>query len=62
MLYGIAHRWIEILNHAQTSILHLGGQPFAMPELMPISPIAGFEDAFQAARVMVPVLRASMDI
>jgi len=62
MLYGIAHRWINIVNLAQALILHLEGQPFAMPELMPISPIAGFEDAYQAERVTVPELRAAMGI
>jgi hypothetical protein len=46
MLYGIAHRWINIVSLAQALILHLEGQPFAKPEVMPVSPIAGFEDAY----------------
>jgi len=62
MIYSLAHRWINILNLCQALIAHLEGQPFQVPELMPFSPIAGFEDSIQAERVSVSELRAALGI
>jgi hypothetical protein len=62
MIYSLAHRWINIVNLCQALILHLEGRPYETPELMPFSPIAGFEDSIQAERVSVAELRAALGI
>lgn len=62
MVYSVAHRWINIVQLAQALILHLEGNLFQMPELMPFSPIIGFEEAYQAERVTVAELRAAMGL
>ena len=60
LVYSAAHRWINIVQLAHALILHLEGSAFQMPELMPFSPITGFEEAYQAERVTVAELRAAM--
>lgn len=62
ILYSIAHRWINVVNLCQALILHLEGRPFQAPELMPFSPIVGFEDSIQAERVSVSELRTALGI
>lgn len=62
LLYGVAHRWINIVSLAQALIFHLEGHPFQMPELMPISPIEGFEEKYQSEQVSVAELRAAMGL
>ncbi|WP_326914982.1 DUF4062 domain-containing protein [Sphingopyxis chilensis] len=62
MVNSIAHRWINIGNLAQSLIFHLEGNPFQMPDLMPFSPIVGFEEAIQAERVSVADLRKAMGL
>ena len=59
-VYSLAHRWINIVQLTEALILHLEGKPFQMPKLMPFSPIAGFEEAYQAERVSVADLRKAM--
>lgn len=56
-VYSLAHRWINIVRLAHALILNLEGEAFQMPELMPFSPITGFEDAIQAERVSAADLR-----
>lgn len=62
LAYSVAHRWINIVQLAQALILHLEGNLFQMPELMPFSPIIGFEEAYQAERVTVAELRTAMGL
>jgi hypothetical protein len=62
LLYSLAHRWIDIVSLCEALIFHLEGHPFQMPELMPFSPIAGYEDSIQSERVSVVDLRAAMGI
>lgn len=62
VVYSIAHRWINIVQLAQALILHLEGDAFQMPELMPFSPITGFEEAYQAERVSITDLRSAMGL
>jgi hypothetical protein len=62
LLYSLAHRWINIVSLTEALILHLEGRPFQPPELMPFSPIAGFEDRISAERVSVADLRAVFQI
>jgi hypothetical protein len=62
MLYGLAHRWINIVNLAEALILHLEGCSFTTPELLPFSPITGLEEAIQAERVTAAELRSVLGI
>jgi len=57
LLYGLAHRWINIVSLCQALITHLAGQPFQAPELMPFSPIQGLEEHILAERVSPADLR-----
>lgn len=61
-LYGLAHRWINVLNLSEALILHLAGHRFSSPELMPFSPIVGMEDSIQSERVSPSELRAALGI
>ena len=62
LLYSAAHRWINIVSLTEALILHLEGQPFQMPRLMPISPILDYEEAYHSERVSPAELRAHMGI
>ena len=62
VLYSIAHRWINIVSLCQALIYHLEGHPFEPPELMPFSPIVGFEDAIMSERVSVAELRTALKL
>lgn len=62
IVYSIAHRWINIVQIAQALVLHLEGDAFQMPELMPFSPIVGFEEEYQAGRVTVADLRGMLNL
>ena len=53
---------INILQLCEALILHLSGQPFRSPDLMPFSPITGFEESIRAERVSVGELRAALGI
>ncbi|WP_445194134.1 hypothetical protein ACT009_08500 [Sphingomonas sp. Tas61C01] len=44
LLHGIGLRWVNIISLTRALIVHLHGQPFTMPDLMPFSPVHGFED------------------
>lgn len=61
-LYGLAHRWINIVQLCHALIHHLDGKPFVMPELMPFSPIVGFEEKILSERVSVEDLRKAMEL
>ncbi|MCB2059154.1 MAG: DUF4062 domain-containing protein [Novosphingobium sp.] len=60
--YSLAHRWINIVQLAQSLIFHLEGKTFQVPELMPFSPITGFEEAYLAEQVSVADLRSAMGL
>ena len=62
LLYSLAHRWINIVSLTEALILHLDGQLFQMPKLMPISPILDFEEVYQSERVSPAELRDYMGI
>lgn len=47
-LYGLAHRWINIVSLTKALIYHLSGRPFEPPKLMPMSPIVGMEERIAA--------------
>ncbi|MDP2781131.1 DUF4062 domain-containing protein [Devosia sp.] len=61
-IHSLALRWINIIRLCKTLILHLQGQPFQAPTLMPFSPIVDFDAAIQAERVSVADLRAHLGI
>jgi hypothetical protein len=44
LLYGLVHRWINIISLSIALVLHLNGKPFELPNLMPFSPIKDFDD------------------
>ena len=44
LLHGVGLRWVNIISLARALSLHLDGQPFAMPNLMPFSPVHGLEE------------------
>lgn len=62
LVYGLAHRWINIVSLCQALILHLGGASFSMPELMPFSPVLGMEERILAERVSVTELRDALGL
>ncbi|NML06797.1 DUF4062 domain-containing protein [Sphingomonas sp. G-3-2-10] len=62
LLYSYAQRWINIISLCEALILHLEGRPFVMPELMPFSPIAGYEQTILAGRVSAADLRQALGI
>lgn len=51
LLHGLALRWINLVSLCEALIVHLEGQPFAMPKLMPLSPIKGLQDEIDEERV-----------
>jgi hypothetical protein len=61
-LYGLAHRWINIVSLALALIRHLETKPFVMPALMPYSPIQGVDDAAAPARVTVAEAKAALGL
>ncbi len=61
-LYALALRWANILSLSIALIKHLEGKPFAMPELMPFSPIYGMEEAIAAEKVTAEETRAFIGI
>jgi len=61
-LYGLAHRWINIVSLALALIRHLEDKPFIMPELMPHSPIQGVDEEAAQARVTVAEGRAALGL
>jgi len=42
-LHGLALRWVNIVSLSRSLIVHLHGQEFTMPGLMPFSPVHGLE-------------------
>lgn len=61
-LYGLAHRWINIVSLSSALIVHLEGRAFEMPALMPFSPIQGLEDKIKSERVNSIEVRAFLDL
>jgi len=51
ILYSLALRWFNVLSLSEALILHLEGRPFAMPRLMPFSPVHGMEEDIGKERV-----------
>ena len=62
LLYGLAHRWINIVRLCQALIFHLEGQVFEAPELMPFSPITDFDETIRAELVAVADVRQALGL
>jgi hypothetical protein len=62
LLYGLAHRWINIVSLCQALIAHLAGQAYQAPELLPFSPIQGLEEHIMSERVTPADLRVALGL
>jgi Domain of unknown function (DUF4062) len=62
MLYGLVHRWINIISLSIALIVHLEGKPFVSPELMPFSPIKGFDDEIAKETASPAEIRVALGI
>jgi hypothetical protein len=51
LLHHVAMRWSDILSLSKALILHLDGQPFVMPSLMPRSPLRDMDQELDAETV-----------
>ncbi|MEH6678738.1 DUF4062 domain-containing protein [Phenylobacterium sp.] len=62
ILYGIAHRWVNIVSLSMALIVHLEGRDFEMPELMPFSPVKDMDDEISKEVVTASEARTALGI